>query len=452
MSIKTVIIGGGSVNWTPKLAQDLFLREGLTGSELVLVDTDPDALALMVRYCSKLAELFETGWRVKSGALAEALDGADTVCLSISTGGLEAMQLDYEIPESFGIYHTVGDTTGPGGIARTLRNVPVFLEIAREMEKRCPNAWMVHVTNPLNQLTRAVTAYTSIKTVGLCHNYASTMAFLATFFDVSVEDIQATCVGLNHATWLTGISVKGQAINPEKMTVEAYLEFEALNKNRFIASNTTDDDIEEMIGSKIVSRLLSFNLYELFGAFPVGGVSHVAENFPFFLNEPEVMRHYAIHRKGVIPQRIGFREYNLKKVIDRLEGHSPWPERSLSAEEYSAVVESLHTGKISRVMATLPNTGQVSNLPAGVSVETWAMVDSLGVHPLQSGEIPAALLGIMMSIVMEIELSVEAAVSGSFNKVKQALFTSPMLYRKNCVDSLAARLIDAHRAYLPQFN
>jgi 6-phospho-beta-glucosidase len=102
-------------------------------------------------------------------------------------------------------------------------------------------------------------------------------------------------------------------------------------------------------------------------------------------------------------------------------------------------------------MATCPNEGQVTNLPEGVAVETWAMVDRLGVHPVQSGPIPMPLLGLMMSVVAEMETSVEAAVTGDLKKVEQALFASPMLYRKDQAAELARQLVAAHRAHLPQF-
>jgi alpha-galactosidase/6-phospho-beta-glucosidase family protein len=70
---KIVLIGGGSYNWTPTLARDLFVREGLSGSELVLVDIDPAALALLERYCTELAVKCGTGWSVRAAELADRL-------------------------------------------------------------------------------------------------------------------------------------------------------------------------------------------------------------------------------------------------------------------------------------------------------------------------------------------------------------------------------------------
>ncbi|MDD2442845.1 MAG: alpha-glucosidase/alpha-galactosidase, partial [Eubacteriales bacterium] len=148
MNKKIVFIGGGSVIWTPTFANDLFQQSSLAGSQLVLVDIDQDALRVLTAYCTRLSHQYQTGWSVASADLDAALEGADFVCLSISTGGFEAMHHDYTIPERYGVFHTVGDMAGPGGISRTLRNVPVFVQVARKMEQLCPDAWLIHVTNP----------------------------------------------------------------------------------------------------------------------------------------------------------------------------------------------------------------------------------------------------------------------------------------------------------------
>lgn len=113
-----MIIGGGSSSWTPKLAQDLFLRPGLAGSTLVLVDIDPAALKQLVAYCEALIVRCRAEWTVAAAGLDDALRDASVVCVSISTGGLDAMHQDYTIPEEYGVYHTVADTVGPGGTSR----------------------------------------------------------------------------------------------------------------------------------------------------------------------------------------------------------------------------------------------------------------------------------------------------------------------------------------------
>ena len=123
----------------------------------------------------------------------------------------------------------------------------------------------------------------------------------------------------------------------------------------------------------------------------------------------------------------------------------------LSAESFSTVAESRFTGTPSRVMATLPNRGQIDNLPAGVPVETWTTVDGNGLTPVAAGPVPTCLLGFVQSACTEIELAVEAAITGDRRIAAQAIYTSIMLQNKDCAAELADRLIDAQSRYLPQF-
>ncbi len=451
MRNKVVIIGGGSSQWTPRLAQDLFLRSGLAGSELVLVDIDQEALELLTRYCEALIKRCQADWTVRAAELDDALRDASLVCVSISTGDVEAMHWDYTIPEEFGVYHTVADTVGPGGTSRTLRNVPVFLDIARRMERLCPDAWMVHVTNPLNQLTSVVARETAIKVAGLCHNYAGTVRFLASFFDCAQEEVEAVSVGVNHGTWMKDLTVRGKPVRPDDLTVEKYLRFEA-EKQDVLVTNTTDDDIEAMFAEdQTLHYLLGVELFQQFGYFPVGGAPHVAENFPYYLNHPEVIARHRIRRKGVLPVRRENKNRKRQEIVDRLNGRAEWPELTISAEGLSNVAESLYTGKVSRVMATMLNQGQITNLPADTPVETWAVADRNGLTPVTSGPVPEALLGMMQGVCSEIELSVQAAVTGDRKLATQAVYISPMLQDKDKAAELTERLIEAQKEFLPQF-
>src|SRR6266581_1320038 len=141
-------IGGGSYNWMPKLLGDLALTPDLEGT-IVLHDINPAALADIEQYGRKAMASANANFAIETTtSLPQALDGAEFVVVTITTGGLETMRLDLDIPEKYGIYQSVGDTVGPGGLSRALRNVPVMVGIAQTMERRCPNAWMLNLTNP----------------------------------------------------------------------------------------------------------------------------------------------------------------------------------------------------------------------------------------------------------------------------------------------------------------
>jgi alpha-galactosidase len=170
MAPRITIIGGCSYQWTPKLLVDLVNTPSLHDAEIVLEDINPEPIPRMVDLVRHIASIRGVGMTARGTTdQREALDGAEYVVVVISTGGFESMNLDVSIPESYGIRQSVGDTVGPGGIIRVQRNIPILLDVARDMEQQCPDAWMLNLTNPMTTLCRAVTRETSIKTIGLCH-------------------------------------------------------------------------------------------------------------------------------------------------------------------------------------------------------------------------------------------------------------------------------------------
>ena len=244
VKMKIVIIGGGSVLWTPRLGCDFLFEKSLDGSQLVLHDIDKEAANLCAEYLRRANKQLKTHWTIKVAGLDAALKNADLVLVSISTGSFEAMHHDYTIPEKYGVYHTVGDTTGPGGISRSLRNIPVFIDIAKKMSRLCPDAFMLHVTNPLTQLTRAVEKSGLIRCVGMCHEYAGAINGLRDFFNVQENEIDSLCLGVNHFTILKDLTVKGVK-NPEKLlTIDNYIEYEK-NHHAKTLSGTVDDIVEQ---------------------------------------------------------------------------------------------------------------------------------------------------------------------------------------------------------------
>ena len=123
-----------------------------------------------------------------------------------------------------------------------------------------------------------------------------------------------------------------------------------------------------------------------------------------------------------------------------------------SYEYFAYIVESLHTNAASKAIVAMPNQGQISNLPKDVVVETWGMVSGSGIHPVLSGEIPSPLSGFMQAIIDEQECTVDAALTGDKRKLLQALFVSPMVQNKDCIEALANKFMESQKEYLPQFK
>ena len=196
MGPRITIIGGGSYQWTPKLLVDFVNTPALQDADVVLHDIDPAALPRMVDLAHHLAGI--RGITLTASGTTDrgaALDGADFVVVNISTGGFASMRHDLEIPERHGVRQTVGDSVGPGGVMRALRNIPVFLDLATDVAERCPDAWLLNLTNPMTTICRALTRETPLKAVGLCHEVTITQFLLSLLLDVGLPGPHA------HGRW-----------------------------------------------------------------------------------------------------------------------------------------------------------------------------------------------------------------------------------------------------------
>ena len=275
--VKIAIIGGGSYMWTPTFLRDIAVTEDLAGSRVFLDDINPEALKLTTALGQKIAQEAGTNINIQAARdKEEALDGADYVILTISTGGLETMRNDIEIPKKYGIYQSVGDTCGPGGISRALRNIPVVVDIAKKMEMLCPDAYLMNYTNPLSTLTRAVRSETKIKAVGFCHELFGTMELLKRIFNVDDESrFDLEVFGINHLAWITRMKLDGEDAFPflhkfidENKTFGGYEKFEDPTHAVFFGNNS-----------------IKFKLFKAFGALNYVGDRHISEFFPYFLTE-----------------------------------------------------------------------------------------------------------------------------------------------------------------------
>jgi alpha-galactosidase len=442
VSVRICIVGGGSYNWGPVLLRDLAATPELAGT-VVLHDLDAAAGEELCRLGRMMVEATGSGLSIEANLdQREALRGADFVVVTITTGGLEAMRHDLEVPLRYGIRQPVGDTVGPGGLSRALRNVPVLVELARTMEQVCPDAWMINISNPMAALVRAVAKSTRIKVVGLCHEVLGVRRRLAELFDAAEEGIELQVAGTNHLPWLLAVGV-GEQDGLARLRRHLAAGGEIPLKTRPEAHLAPFQD----------RWRVKLALFDAYGYLPAAGDRHLAEFFPHFLSEAAG----GGAEFGVLLTQIEHREAILRAAKERvrawLDGREPLP-TGRSGEEVADVILALVTGRETVAVVNLPNRGQIDNLPREAVVETLGVVGAMGIRGIGVGDLPLGVLATVQPHVVNQELIVEAALTGDRRLAVQAFLGDPLVGAVGdfrVVPRLMEDLISANRAYLPQF-
>jgi len=433
-------IGGGSYNWMPKLLGDLALTDTLSGS-VVLHDVNPAALDDIQRYGRKVLQTTGSQFSIETTTdLDRALDGAEFVVVTITTGGLPTMALDLEIPERYGIYQSVGDTVGPGGLSRALRNVPVIVGIAQAMERRCPDAWMLNLTNPLTVLTRVVTMTTRVKAMGLCHELFGVRGALMRIFGASVDEFEMRVAGINHLIWLLDLTIGGRD------GLQMVRDWAA--EGRSVPLPPSRGEWHEPFVDRWKLKLKLFSLYD---ALPAAGDRHLAEFFPYFLTDQTRQG----QDYGVQLTRIAHRERQVASAREAVHAaiSSSEPLRvNRSPEATADIVSAVANGHSVRTIVNLPNTGQIENLPRGAVVETLAEITSAGAFPLTVGAVPHGVLSTLEPHVVNQEMIARAALAGDRHLALQAMVGDPLVHDLPKAEAILDELLAAHAEYLPQFN
>jgi alpha-galactosidase len=358
------------------------------------------------------------------------------VILCVAIGGLPAARNDVEIPERYGIYQSVGDTVGPGGLARGLRHIPFAVQVAREMEQLCPAAWMLNLTNPMTTICRGITRATSIRTIGLCHEVTGVSHHLAGLFGVPPETITLEVAGINHLPVILRCDASG---------------YDGLDMLRaWLAEHGPFAHVGQLdLGSVFdvfIDRLaVKLTLFEQLGVLFGAGDRHVAEFMPGFLtNTSERGRRY-----GVVLTTVDQREEMAclrRAQIERFVDGQP-EELQRSTEQLASVMAALAGGPAGRFIVNVPNQGQIDNLPREAVVECIAEVTSLGARPLAVGSLPHAAYAVIAPHVARQELIVEAALTNRREPALAALATDPLVPDPAAVKPLLNELLEANAAF-----
>ena len=452
--IKIAYIGGGSRGWAWGFMSDLAAADDISGT-VYLYDIDKQAAKNNEIIGNKYNELEDAKsiWNYKAvDTIGEALTGADFVVISILPGTFDEMESDVHTPEKYGIYQTVGDTSGPGGIVRAMRTLPMYEEFALAIKEYCPDAWVINYTNPMTLcVAQLYRTFPEIKAFGCCHEVFGTQKFLANVLaekkgikDIPREEILVNVVGVNHFTWLKEAKYRNIDIYP------IYKEFceEYVNKGY---SNQSDQNwMNSAFGTE---EMVKMDLFLRMGVIGAAGDRHLAEFCPgkWYLASPE-----QVADKHFVLTTVDWRREDLKERLAKSA-------RLISGEEQVKITETGEDG-INQIRALLglhtfvtnvniPNRGQIENLPPGAVVETNAVFRADEVTPVLGGKIPPQVNQLVSKICNEQMAVLDGINNRNLDEIFAAFCADPLV---TCDVSDARKLFDEMVAntskYLSMYN
>jgi len=432
-----VLLGVGSTYFTRGIVESLIVKGGVW--DVRLVDIDPQCLEIATLLSQKLVELYDAPVTVR-GSLdrREVLPGADAVVSTIGVGGRRAWEKDVTVFRQFNVYQSTGDTYGAGGLSRALRTIPVLVEVARDIERLCPNALFINFTNPLTVNVRAVNvAVPAVRIAGLCYGVTYYEHWLARLIGVPWSEVRCRAIGINHFTWITEFQHQGQDAWPR-----------------------VRETMRQKMHSGEIVESYTWELFRMFDAFPCVGDGHICEFVPGWQGKGA---YYG--RTFGIDAGHSFEEYAAgfdvvhDEMADQAYGRAPVTksEVDLTGETFKdedlfidVLNASLGEDEILRTV-NLPNAGQASNLPPGAVLEATTLVSGAGFEPLCFGELPPGLTAILLRIIGTQELTVQSALHADRKLAVQALVAGETVRTEAEAEQMMDVILETHREYLPQF-
>ncbi len=422
---KIVVIGVGSAIFGLSCIKDAFTTKELWGSELVFVDIDSPSLEKMVMAAHRINEEIGAGYKISHTVdRLQALPEADFVITSIAVERARLWKEDFRVPQKYGIMHVLGENAGPGAVFHTLRNVPILLDICRDIEQLCPKALLINFTNPESRICLAIQKYTKVKVVGLCHQIKRGISNIAQIMDLEPNDLDVKAWGLNHFTWMVDIRRKSSGENVYPLLREK--------------EKTYKPEFEK----------LSRYLFRKFGMYPTSGDGHLGEYFPY--------AHEMMSTNGYDYDQYEIRRRTVAELVERIgNGTAVLDEQLLSpsGEKAFDIIKGItyNTNQLIE-SANIMNEGYITNLPKDAIVEVPIVVSGSGVRGIGIGELPRGIATLCLNQINVQHLVVDAAVTGSRELALQALLVDPNVPSALAAENIFNELMEINKPYLPQFR
>ena len=480
--INITFLGAGS-SFCPRLCRDVLQIPGNIGGQIRLVDIDAHRLSTMQQVIQKVIEA--TGqahqWSVVASTDRRDVLAGSTYCVCcVEVSGVDCVKWDNDIPLKYGVDQCIGDTIGPGGLFKSMRTIPVFLDILRDIRELCPDAMVLNYTNPMSMMCLAAgRAVPEVQVVGLCHSVQGTSHVLAKYADVPYDQMSWECAGINHLAWFTRLEHKGENLY-EKVLNSKFAEEIRLGIEEAEAGLAVYDDQDRENEEQTYEQpyeqidLIRKDMCVNFGAFITESSGHLSEYLPYYRKSDEGRkllrrqyhggsRFYASNwpnwRKTADENRMKIVRGEKKEDLARSWEYASW---IIEAREKDSPVR-IHGNVMNTILSAngkargdAAGGGKlITNLPEDGCVEVACMVDGNGIHPTRYGALPAQMAHICASNMAMFDLGATACINQSVDAAVHALLLDPLcqaVLTPREIKAMTLEMFEAEKDYLRAYT
>lgn len=440
MSFKIAFIGAGSVGFTRTLFADLMTVPEFHNIEVAFTDINKHNLDMVTALCQR--DLEENGIDIKIHSTTdrrEAFKDARYIINCVRIGMLEAFEMDVDIPLKYGVDQCVGDTLCTGGIFYGQRGVNAILEFCKDIREVAePGAIMLNYANPNAMLTWAANKYGKVNTIGLCHGVQGGHAQIAEALGYKQEDVDIICAGINHQTWYISVKHNGEDL-----------------LDKILPAYEANEELSQ-------TEKVRIDVLKNFGYYSTESNGHLSEYVSWYRKRPEEVEKWIdlgvwingetggylrVCREG----RNWFEEDFPNWMKEPAKKYLP---ENRSHEHGSYIIEGLETGRVYRGHFNVMNNGCITNLPDECIVEVPGYVDANGMNIPKVGDLPLGCAAVCSQSIWVQRLSVEAAVAGDINLLRQAMLMDPLtgaVCTPAEIHQMADEMLIAESKWLPQY-
>lgn len=434
--VKIVTIGGGS-SYTPELVEGFIKRyDHLPVKELWLVDIEAGREKLETVGALAKRMVKKAGVPMKiilSYDRREALKDADFVTTQMRIGRLPARVLDERIPLSHGMIGQ--ETNGAGGMFKAFRTIPVILDIVKDIEELCPNAWLINFTNPAGMVTEAILRYTNFKkAIGLCNVPVNMVAGFAKMLNVDESQVTMQIQGVNHFIFATDVFVDGVSRFDELLNQYAHLKPEdTIQMKNFVSLPYSPSFIKGLKAIPCPYHNYYFftkeQLEEELEQFKTGTVRGEVVS----KTEEELFELYSHEELQEKPEQLAMR------------GGAKYSDAACN------LIASIYTNKGDIQYVDVRNNGAIADLPMDSAVEVACRITANSPQPIATGALKLPISGYVQMMKTFERLVIEAAIKGDRDLAVTALNMNPLCPSDEIANTVIDELLEAHKDYLPQF-